>query len=116
MTLHAPFGAFAPLGALCFRQAFAKAWHVTTTTRLSLAPSAPWSGIDAGRREQVDLAASSRRYFRRTRRILRSNTVPIFHSVELRGDAAKLRELRSAEMKAWEQSGGDFYRPERPAA
>ncbi len=75
-----------------------------------------WSGIDAGRREQVDLAAVNRRYFRRTRRILKTTPLPFLHSPELRGDAARLRALRSAEMKAWEQSGGDLYRPARTAA
>ena len=89
---------------------------VTTKTNFSIAPTNPWSGIDAGRREQVDLAATSLRYFRRSRRILRSAPAPILHSLELRGDAARLRALRSAEMKAWEQSGGDFYRPARAVA
>jgi hypothetical protein len=81
-----------------------------------LAPSTPWSGIDAGRREQVDLTAVNRRYFRRTRRILKTTPPPILHSLELRGEAARLRALRNAEMKAWEQSGGDFYRPVQAAA
>ena len=89
---------------------------MTTKTSLWLAPTNPWSGIDAGRREQVNLAATSLRYIRRTRRILKGTSAPMLHSVELRGDAARLRALRSAEMKVWELSGGDFYRPAQAVA
>jgi len=92
------------------------AGNVTTRTNLTLAPANPWSGLDAGRREQVDLTAASLRYFRRSRRILKTSSAPILHSIELRGDAERLRALRSAEMKAWQQSGGDFYRPGRTVA
>jgi len=32
----------------------------------------------------------------------------------LRGDRAYLRALRAAEMKAWQASGGDVFRPQFP--
>jgi hypothetical protein len=92
------------------------AWLVTTNTSFSLTPTHPWSGIDAGRREQVNLTATSLRSFRRSRHIVKGTSAQILNSVELRGDAAHLRALRSAEMQAWEQSGGDFYRPARAVA
>ena len=106
----------APFGPLFVSAQLVIAGNVTTRTNLTLAPANPWSGLDAGRREQVALASASLRYFRRSRRLLKTGSAPILHSVELRGDAERLRALRSAEMKAWEQSGGDFYRPVRTVA
>ncbi len=92
----------------------------------------PWSGIDAGRREQVGLDFTSFRHFRRSRRSVKpvAATRPGFSGspsspdlrtprlthpwpapLELKGSHAYLRELRRMEMEAWEQTGGDVYRP-----
>lgn len=97
----------------------------------------PWSGIDAGRREQVGLEFTSLRHFRRSRRSVKpaagiradSPQSPdartferprLSHSwpapLELKGSHAYLRELRRMEMEAWERTGGDVYRPAETSA
>jgi hypothetical protein len=83
----------------------------------------PWSGIDAGRRQQNDNVFTSFRHFRRSRRTVKRATLagsglgqnrltaPWPGRVDLKGNNAYLRELRRIEMEAWQQSGGDVYRP-----
>ena len=86
------------------------------------ATPAPWSGIDAGRREQVGLEFTSLPYFRRSRRSVKPAaaarpdwarprlTHPWPAPLEMKGSHAYLRELRRIEMEAWERTGGDVYR------
>jgi hypothetical protein len=89
---------------------------MTMTTKMihgqDSAPN-PWSGIDAGRREQVNSGMANTRHFRFGRRSVKrtARLAAAPRALELRGNAAYLRALRQAEMRAWQDSGGDYYRP-----
>lgn len=74
----------------------------------------PWSGIDAGRRQQPEPSATNLRHFRRTRRSVKRGTdqIPGTDRLQLVGSSNYLRALRAAEMKAWHATGGDWYRPQ----
>jgi len=47
----------------------------------------------------------------RTELLLRFSFPVLPSQIQLRGDRAYLRALRAAEMKAWQASGGDVFRP-----
>jgi len=74
----------------------------------SIAPRATrsWSGLDAGRRAQVETPAAGTRHFR----FVTSASKPaaaLPPQLNLRGERAYLRALRAAEMAWWSTSGGD---------
>jgi hypothetical protein len=100
---------------------------MTTVHALNAAVAAvPWSGIDAGRRQQNENTFTRFRHFRRSRRTVKrpapeTGRTALWDSahagpvrLELRGNHAYLRELRRQEMEAWQKSGGDVYRPAAP--
>jgi len=76
---------------------------------IALRATETWSGLDAGRRAQVETPVAGVRHFR----FATSASKPAAVSgpqLTLRGERAYLRALRAAEMIAWSASGGDALR------